>query len=53
MLDDYCPVCRLGEVENFKCDYCSAEFCKKCGGVKKTYVGVTKGITPCLCKIDE
>jgi hypothetical protein len=43
-----CPVCRIGEVENHKCDSCKAEFCPKCHGVAN---GIkSENVSPCKCK---
>jgi hypothetical protein len=43
-----CPVCRLGEVGNHKCDNCKTEFCPQCHGIKYTRV-IGAQVLPCRC----
>lgn len=43
-----CPNCRIGEVENHKCDYCKTEYCPKCHGISK-HGKVMPQINICEC----
>ena len=43
-----CPVCRLGEVDNHKCDRCRSEFCPKCHGLKNRE---SPNVNRCQCEI--
>lgn len=49
-----CPVCRIGEVDDHKCDHCGAKFCPKCHGILNPE---GKGTTPPLdvlpCRCDS
>ena len=42
-----CPVCRIGEVDNHKCDRCGARFCEKCHVIKSVHI--SKNIEKCKC----
>lgn len=46
-----CIICNKGEIIDYKCNYCKAEFCKKCNRVFKSYIGIPKGVVPCVCVI--
>lgn len=43
-----CPVCRIGTVENHKCNRCRFEFCPACHGTMPKYKA--KNVLPCLCR---
>jgi len=43
-----CPACRIGEVENHKCDSCVIEFCPKCHGIVNDIK--SENVMPCKCK---
>ena len=43
-----CPVCRIGEVDNHKCDTCGAKFCPRCHGIKNSK---SDNINSCKCRI--
>ena len=51
--DGSCPVCRIGEVDEHKCDNCKTEFCQKCHGILKTSPLIqymrTANVKPCKC----
>ena len=42
-----CPVCRIGEIENHKCNRCLFEFCPVCHGTMPKYKA--ENVLPCLC----
>lgn len=44
-----CPVCRLGEVSDHKCNHCKTEFCPKCHGIMNGKVKL-ESIRTCRCK---
>lgn len=42
-----CPVCRIGEVSDHKCNRCKAKFCPKCHGIIN---GIkSENVNPCKC----
>jgi len=43
-----CPICRIGEVDDHKCDSCGAKFCPKCHG--STNRKFSPNVKPCSCK---
>jgi len=43
-----CPVCRLGEVDDHKCNYCEVEFCLECHGIINEVK--SENVLPCKCK---
>lgn len=46
-----CPICRLGEVNNHKCDRCKTEFCNHCHGIAKdSPTKINDYIKNCECK---
>lgn len=51
-----CPVCRIGEVDDHKCNRCGTEFCSKCHGITKeinlaySHPGMKRNVSPCKCK---
>lgn len=51
-----CPICRIGEVSDHKCNRCDTRFCEKCHGILK--VGElgwksVNGVSVCSCKGDK
>ena len=42
-----CPVCRLGEVDNHRCNRCKTIFCPKCHGIK--HGCRSENVNPCKC----
>lgn len=44
-----CPICRIGEVDNHKCDFCKTEFCPECHGVVVKKIK-SENVLPCECK---
>lgn len=49
--DGSCPVCRIGEVENHKCNRCRFEFCPVCHGTMSEYKA--ENVLPCRCPQEE
>ena len=46
--DGSCPVCRIGEVDDHKCDSCGVEFCPKCHGITNDIK--SENVLQCKCK---
>jgi hypothetical protein len=44
-----CPQCRIGEVEDHKCDFCKATFCPLCHGTIDKGCLKESNILPCIC----
>ena len=42
-----CPICRVGEIENHKCDKCSALICCHCHGVINK---ISENLSICDCR---
>lgn len=43
-----CPVCRIGEVDDHKCNRCGAKFCPKCHGIINNVR--SENVLACKCK---
>jgi len=46
-----CPICRLGEVDNHKCNNCETEFCPVCHGtLKELPRWLPRNVIECECE---
>ena len=44
-----CPSCRIGEVDNHKCNKCFVEFCPNCHGVRRWGSIKNQNVLECKC----
>lgn len=45
-----CPVCRIGEVDDYKCNICGVVFCPVCHGITNKF---SPNVVKCSCKKDK